>query len=113
MSRAKAALDGLKDHEYENIALLDPPIQYVLKKDCIQEMVLSFKGQHLKMQIGEFMELRVSIWHSRMRKAFLMHLGYWLEAIKKNGYFKAHKDANEVYVAQCNLVKQAKAALAS
>ncbi len=35
-----------------------------------------------------------------------------LEAIKKKGHFKAHKDSNEAHVAQCDLVKQAKAALA-
>jgi hypothetical protein len=34
------------------------------------------------------------------------------EAIKKKGYFKAHKDANKAYVEQSNLLKQVKAALA-
>jgi hypothetical protein len=47
-----------------------------------------------------------------MREAFLMHLESALEAIKKKGYVKAHKEANKAYVVQCNLVKQAKAALA-
>ncbi len=32
--------------------------------------------------------------------------------IKKNGYFKAQEDANEAYLEQHNLVKQAKAHLA-
>jgi hypothetical protein len=42
-----------------------------------------------------------------------MHVGSALEAIKKKGYFKAHKDANKAYVEQRDLVKQAKATLAS
>jgi hypothetical protein len=38
-------------------------------------------------------------------------MGSVVEGIKKKGYFKAHKDANEAYVEQCDLVKQAKAHL--
>jgi hypothetical protein len=41
-----------------------------------------------------------------------MHVGSAFEAIQKKGYFKAHKDAIKAYVEQCDLVKQAKAALA-
>jgi hypothetical protein len=41
-----------------------------------------------------------------MREAFLIHVGSVWEAIKKKGYFKAYKDANEAYVEQCELVKQ-------
>ncbi len=47
-----------------------------------------------------------------MREVFLIHVGYALVAFKKKGYFKAHKDANKAYVELCNLMKQAKAALA-
>jgi hypothetical protein len=47
-----------------------------------------------------------------MCEAFLIHVGSALKAIKKKGYFKAHKDANEAYVEQHELVKQAKATLA-
>jgi hypothetical protein len=47
-----------------------------------------------------------------MRKVFLLHMGSALDAIKKKGYFKAHKEANKAYVEQCELVKQAKATLA-
>jgi hypothetical protein len=47
-----------------------------------------------------------------MRTAFLVPMGTFLEAIKKNGYFKANEDANETYVEQCKLVKQTKAAQA-
>ncbi len=35
-----------------------------------------------------------------------------MDMIKKQGHFKAHKEAHEAYVEQRNLVKQAKAALA-
>jgi hypothetical protein len=45
-------------------------------------------------------------------EAFLIQVGSALEAIKKREYFKAHKYANEAYLEQRNLVKQAKAHLA-
>ena len=47
-----------------------------------------------------------------MCEAFLMHAGSALEAIKKKGYFEAHRDAKQASVEQPNLVKQAKAAQA-
>jgi hypothetical protein len=34
-----------------------------------------------------------------------MHVGSAVDAIKKQGYFKAHKEAHEAYVQQPNLVK--------
>jgi hypothetical protein len=43
--------------------------------------------------------------------SFMWDLHYLVE-IKKNGYFKAQEDANEAYLEQHNLVKQAKAHLA-
>ncbi len=39
-------------------------------------------------------------------------MGSALEAIKKIGHFKAHDEANEAYMEQFKLVKQAKATLA-
>jgi hypothetical protein len=39
-------------------------------------------------------------------------MGSAIEAIEKKGYFKAHVDANKVYMEQPDLVKQAKAHLA-
>jgi hypothetical protein len=39
-------------------------------------------------------------------------MGSALDAIKKKGYFKAREDANEAYVEQRDLLKQAKAHLA-
>jgi hypothetical protein len=41
-----------------------------------------------------------------------MHVGSAMDAIKKQGQFKAHEEAHEAYLVQCHLVKQAKAALA-
>ena len=78
----------------------------------MQETVSSLKAESLKTQIGVGTELQVSIWHSRTRKAFLMHVGSAMDAIKKQGHFKAHEEAHEAYMEQRNLVKQAKAALA-
>ncbi len=40
-----------------------------------------------------------------------MHVSMAVNAIKKRGTFKAHKEAWEAYVEQCEAVKQAKAAL--
>jgi hypothetical protein len=112
MSLAKAAPNGLKDRECKKITLRKrPTIPYIPKKDCVQETVSAFKGQSLKTQIGKGTELQLPLWHSGMRKAFLIHVGSALEAIKKMGYFKAHKDANKAYGEQHELVKQAKAAL--
>jgi hypothetical protein len=91
MSLAKAAFDGLKDCECKKTALRKrPPIPYVPEKDSVQDTVSSFKDNHLKMLITEGTELRVSIWHSGIREAFLIHMGSAREAIKKKGYFKEY-----------------------
>jgi hypothetical protein len=48
MSLAKAAPDGLKDCECKKMALRErPPILYVPEKDSVQEMVSSYKDNHL------------------------------------------------------------------
>jgi hypothetical protein len=76
MSLAKAAPDGLKDRECEKMALRKCPlIPYVPEKDSVQETVSSCKDNHLKTLIKEGMELRVPIWHSGTREAFLVHVG--------------------------------------
>ncbi len=75
-SLAKAAPDGLKDRECEKMALRErPPISYVPEKNSVQETVSSYKDNHLKTLIKECTELRVPIWHSGIRKAFLIHVG--------------------------------------
>jgi hypothetical protein len=75
MSLAKAAPDSLKDCECEKMALREcPPIPYVSEKDTVQETVSSYKDNHLKTLIKEGTELRVIIWHSGMREAFLIHV---------------------------------------
>ncbi len=76
-------------------------------------MVSALKSdQSLKTTIGVDAELRLPIWHCRTREAFLMHVSSALDAIKKWGTFKAYKKANEAYVEQRKVVKQAKATLA-
>ncbi len=113
MSLAKATTKGLKDCKCKKITLCKlPPIPYVPEKDCVQETISAFKAEGLKTQIGKGTELWVPIWYSRMRKVFLIHVGSAWQIIKKNGYFKAHKDANEAYMEQYTLMKQAKATLA-
>ncbi len=58
MSLAKAAPDGLKDCEYEKMALRERPlIPYVPEKDGVQETVSSQKDNHLKTLIKECTEL--------------------------------------------------------
>ncbi len=114
MSLAKAVPDGLKDRKCKKSALCErPPIPYVPKKDCVQETVSAYKDNHLKTQIGEGMELRVLIWHSGMREAFLIHVGSAQEAIEKKGYFKAYEENKEAYVKLHGKIKSAKAQLAT
>jgi hypothetical protein len=109
MSLAKAAHDGLKDRKYEQMALSKhPPIPYVPEKDSIQQMVSSFKDNHLKMLIKEGTELRVPIWHSGMREAFLIHVGSAREAIEKKGYFKSFEDHSKTYADKREKVKELK-----
>jgi hypothetical protein len=114
MSLAKAVPEGIKDRECKRFALRErPPVPYVPEKDPIQEMVSALKSdQSLKTTIGVDEELSIPIWHYGMRKAFLMHVSSTLNAIEKQGTFKAYKEAHEAYVEQCKVAKQAKAALA-
>jgi hypothetical protein len=80
------------------------------EKDPVQEMISLLKSdQSLKTMIGADVELRLPIWHCRTREAFLMHLSFALNAIKKRGTFKAYKEAQGAYVEQHNVAKQAKA----
>ena len=82
---------------------------------CPQERLHSRDGvcpQESQDQIGEGAELRLSIWHSRMHKAFLMHVGSAMNTIEKQGHIKPYEEAHEAYIEQRILVKQAKAALA-
>ncbi len=98
MSLAKAAPNGLKDHKCKKMALRERPlILYVPEKDSVQETVSSYKENHLKTLIKEGTELRVPIWHSGMREAFLIHVGSAQEAIKKKGYFKSFEDHSDDY----------------
>ncbi len=91
MSLAKAVPNGLKDCKCKRNTLRKcPPVPHVPKKDSIQETVSALKNdQNLKTQIGESMELQVSIWHSETHKAFLVHVGSAMDAIEKQGHFKA------------------------
>jgi hypothetical protein len=108
MSLEKAAPDGLKDRECEKMALRErPPIPYVPEKDSVQETVSSYKDD-LKMLIKEGTELRVPIWHSGTREAFLIHVGSAREAIKKKGYFKSFEDHSETYADKREKVKELK-----
>jgi hypothetical protein len=106
-------LKGIKDRECARFALRErPPVSYVPEKDPVQETVSLLKSdQSLKTKIGIDAELRLPIWHCRTREAFLMHVSSALNAIKKQGTFKAYKEVHKAYVEQKEVVKQAKAAL--
>ncbi len=109
MSLVKAVPKGLKDCECKKMALREhPPIPYVLEKDSVQETVSSYKDNHLKTLIKEGMELRVPIWHSGTREAFLIHVGSAQEAIKKKGYFKSFEDHSNTYSDKRGKVKELK-----
>jgi hypothetical protein len=114
MSLTKAVPKGIRDKECERFALREhPPVPHVPENDPIQEKVSALKSdQSLKTTIGEDAELRLPIWHCGMREAFLMHVSTALDIIKKQGTFKAYKEAHKAYVEQCEVAKQAKAALA-
>jgi hypothetical protein len=114
MSLAKAVPKGIKDNKCKRFALQEhPPVPYVPEKDAIQETVSALKSdQSLKTTIGEDAELRIPIWHTVRREAFLVHVSTALDAIKEWGTFKAYKESAKAYVEQRNAVKQAKAALA-
>jgi len=85
-----------------------PLIPYVPEKDSVQETVSSYKEAHLKTLIKEGTELRVPIWHSGMRKAFLIHVGSARKAIEKKGYFKSFEDHSEDYSEKQEKVKELK-----
>jgi hypothetical protein len=91
VSLAKAVKAGLKDHECKRIILCKCPlVPHVPKKDVVQETASALKNdQNLKTHIGDGTELCLSIWHSGMRKVFLMHVGLAMDAIEKEGHFKA------------------------
>jgi hypothetical protein len=114
MFLAKAVSKGIKDRECKRFALQErPPVPYVPEKDPVQEMVSALKShQSLKTTIGENAELRIPIWHTGTREAFLMHVSTVLDTIEKRGTFKAYKEAAKAYVEQREAVKHAKAALA-
>jgi hypothetical protein len=114
MSLAKAVPEGIRDNECESFSIREcPPVPYVPEKDPIQKMVSSLKSdQSVKITIGVDVELHLPIWHCGMREAFLMHVSSALNAIKKQGTFKAFKEAHEAYVEQREVAKQAKSTLA-
>jgi hypothetical protein len=68
--------------------------------------------QSLETTIGVDGELRLPIWHCGMREAFLMYMSSALDAIEKQGTFKAYKEAYKAYLEQRKVAKQAKATLA-
>jgi hypothetical protein len=106
MSLAKVVPDGLRDRECKSTILCKhPPVPYVPKKDLVQEMVSALKDQHLKTTLGEDKTLHLSIWHSGLKEALLMHVGSNLDAIKEYGHFKAHDKAQALYVSQKEVAK--------
>jgi hypothetical protein len=112
MSLAKTVPNGLKIASAKGSPYANVLQFLVSEKDSVQETVPALKAESRKTQIGEGMELCIYIWHSGTREVFLMHVRSAMDAIKKQGHFKAHKEAHAAYVEQRNLVKQAKAALA-
>jgi hypothetical protein len=85
-----------------------PPIPYVPEKDSVQETISSYKETHLKTLIKEGTELRVPIWHSGTREAFLIHVGSAREVIEKKGYFKSFEDHSDDYSKKRGKVKELK-----
>jgi hypothetical protein len=114
MSIAKAVPKGIKDRECKRFTLQErPPVPYVPEKDPVQETVSLLKSdQSLKTTIRVDAELCLPIWHCQTCEASLMHVSSALNAIKKQGTFKAYKEAHEAYAEQRKVAKQAKADMA-
>jgi hypothetical protein len=116
MSLAKAAPERIRDKECERFALQErAPVPYVPEKDPVQETVSALKSdQSHKTTIREDAELHLPIWHCGTHEAFLMHASTAINAIKKQGTFKAYKEAQEDYdVEQPEVAKQAKAVISA
>ncbi len=76
------------------------------EKDPIQETDSALKSdQSLKTTIGEDAELCIPIWHTGTHEALLMLRSTALNSIKKQGTFKAYKEAVEAYVEHRDAVK--------
>jgi hypothetical protein len=108
---AKAVPKGIKDQDCKRFAIQKrPPVPYMPEKDPVQETVSLLKSdQSLKTMIGADAELRPPIWHCGTHEVFLMHLSSALDVIKKQGTFKAYKEAHGAYLEQRNVAKQVKA----
>ncbi len=68
-------------------------------------MVSSFKDNYLKTLINEGTELRVPIWHSGTRDAFLIHVGSSQEAIEKKEYFKSCEEYSRTFANKRERIK--------
>jgi hypothetical protein len=109
-SLAKAVPKGIRDKECKRFALRECPLlPYVPEKDPVKETVSTIKSdQGFKTTIREDAELCLPIWHCGKCKAFLMHMTTALNAIEKQGTFKAYKEACEAYVEQREVAKEAR-----
>jgi hypothetical protein len=105
MSLAKAVPEGIKDRECKRFAPQERPlVPFVPEKDPFQDTVSALKrDQSLKTTIRIDAELHLPIWHCGMCQTFLMHVSSALDAIEKQGTFKACKEAHEAYVEQCEV----------
>jgi hypothetical protein len=112
MSLAKVVPDGLRNRECKRTAPREhPPVPYVPEKDEVQEAVSTMKGLQTKTSIREDTTFNFSMWNSGTEEAMLMHVTATLDTIKKRGHFEAYKEAQVLYVAKKEVVKQAKAGL--
>ncbi len=116
MPLAKAVSEGIRDKECDWFALQErPPVPYIYmpEKHPVQETVSALKSdQSLKTTIKEDAELRTTSPHLALWYAQGFFQGTALDAIKKQGTFKAYTETIEAYVEQREAVKQAKATLA-
>ncbi len=83
MSHAKVVPEGLKSQECErNAGRSKPPIQYIPKKDDLQEAVDSSTNT-LKLLFPHRVELCVPVWSKRTPEQFLVHIQQALDAIRQ------------------------------
>jgi hypothetical protein len=77
---------------YENVLQYHTCQKRIPSKETVS---LLKSDQNLKTTIGVDAELSLPIWHCGTHEAFLMHVSLALDAIKKQGTFKAYKEAHE------------------
>ena len=99
MSLAKSVPEGLKPQECKCTKLREPPpIPYIPEKDKVQEEVARLRNLQIKTTLEKDTTFNFPVWHKNgTQEAFLMHVTWVLNAIKKHGHFKDYDKAQKAH----------------